>query len=162
MGDARIQQNAVDAQVHGHSYVAGRAHASVDDHRIVRVAILEILQADADSVGIKHALAGPIGLPAGMTLGPPPPSVGVQRPRRRSCRPAPGSRRPRVVRWPPAWPGGRAASLGVAQHFQLHPVGTRIVHLREDFASQPGHAHGVGGREATGRVGQDRIAARYR
>ena len=32
-----------------------------------------------------------------------------------------------------------------------------IAHLREDFAAQAGHADGVVGREAAGRVGQDRV-----
>ena len=57
MGDARVQQHAVDAQFHGHGHVAGGAHAGVDDHRIVGVAVLEVLQADADVVRVENPLA---------------------------------------------------------------------------------------------------------
>ena len=49
--------------------------------------------------------------------------------------------------------------LRVAEHLELHPVGRGAAQVAEDFAAQPGHADGVVGREAAGRVGQERVAA---
>ena len=49
--------------------------------------------------------------------------------------------------------------LGVAQHFQLDPVGAGVFQAQQNLASQPGHADGVFSRKAAGRVGQQRVAA---
>ena len=71
-GDSRVQQHAVAAQLHGDRHVAGRSDPRVDDHRISRVILLQVLEDDPDIVGVEHALsADPIGLPAGITLAAP-------------------------------------------------------------------------------------------
>ena len=57
VGDAGVEQDAVDAELHGDRHVAGGADAGVDDHRIIGIAFLQVFQADADVVGVEHALA---------------------------------------------------------------------------------------------------------
>ena len=46
----------------------------------------------------------------------------------------------------------------VGQHFELHPIGAGISKPEQQLAAQSSHAHGVVGREAAGRVGQQRVA----
>ena len=71
MGDARIQQHAVDAQFHGEGHVAGRADAGVDDHRVIGIACLRYSRQMRMLLGFRMPWPEPIGLPAGMTLAAP-------------------------------------------------------------------------------------------
>ena len=47
----------------------------------------------------------------------------------------------------------------VAQDFELHPIGPGVFELQEDFAAQSGDTDGIVGREAAGRIRQNRVAA---
>ena len=57
MRDRCVEQHSIDAQLHGCSHVTGRADSGVDDHWIIGIAILEILHADSQIVGVENALA---------------------------------------------------------------------------------------------------------
>ena len=61
MRDARVQQHSVATQLHRHRHVAGRADAGIDDNRIIRIALLQILQNDAQIIGVENALAAADG-----------------------------------------------------------------------------------------------------
>src|SRR5262245_26289381 len=55
-GNRGVEQHAVAAEFHRGRHVAGGADAGVHDHRIVRVAVLEVFEDDADRVGVENAL----------------------------------------------------------------------------------------------------------
>ena len=65
-------------------------------------------------------------------------------------------------------PGGgleRAHRIGqqrlrVAEHLDLHPLRSGIAEIPQQFTAEPGHPHGIVGRIAAGRVGQQRVAPR--
>src|SRR5262249_40165237 len=58
VGDARIEEHTIDAQLHRDRDIARRADAGVNDHRIVGIVLFEVFKANADVVGIQDALAG--------------------------------------------------------------------------------------------------------
>ena len=60
-GDGGVEENPVAAEFHRRGHVARGAHAGVHDYRVVRIVLLQVLQADADVVGVEHALAAADG-----------------------------------------------------------------------------------------------------
>ena len=155
-----VQEHAVDAQLHGDRHVAGRAHAGIDDHRIVGIAVLEILQANADVVGVEDALAGSDR------------AARRHHARRAGLFQPPGDDRivARIAEDLKTFGhqplGGLERGHGVGQqrlripqHLQLDPVGARVFQPQQDLAAEPCDAHGVVGRKTPGRVRQQRVAA---
>ena len=71
VGDARVEQHAVDAQFHGRGHVAGRAHARIDDHRIVGSPSFRYSRQMRMALGLSTPCPEPMGLPAGITLAAP-------------------------------------------------------------------------------------------
>ena len=160
VGDAGVEQHAVDAELHRDRHVARRADAGVDDHRIVGIVLLEVLQADADVVRIEHALAGADR------------AAGRHDARRAGLLQPPGDDRVvgrvaqhlKAVGHQPLGRFERGDRIGqqrplVGQHFELHPIGAGVLQAEQKLAAQPGDADRIVGGEAAGRVGQQRVAA---
>src|SRR5579884_3454862 len=159
MSDAGVQQHAVATQLHRHVDIAGRADTGIDDYRIIRIAILQILQDDADIIGVENALAAADG-----TAG---------RHDANCARRLQMTRHDRIVAsvdedLKPVldelfgglergdWIGQQG--LHVAETLQLDPVGTAIAKIAQQLAGQPSMANGVLGAEAASRVRQDGVA----
>ena len=52
-----IQKHPIHAQFHRSSHIAGCAYARVHNDWVVGIAVFQILQTDADVVGVKNALS---------------------------------------------------------------------------------------------------------
>ena len=160
-GDARVEQHAVKAQLHGLTDVRGRPHARIDNHGIVGVVALERFENDGQAVGIQDALARADGRTGQHDTG----RAGVLQT---------ASHDRIVVRVHQNRKAVLDQGLGglkgadrigqqrflVAEDLELDPVGHRETVPIEQLPAEPGHADRVGGREATGRVGQDRVPFR--
>jgi len=157
-GDAGVQQHPVHAQLHGDRHVAGRAHAGVDDDRVLGIALLEVFEADADGVGVEDPLARADRAPRRHHAGGPrlfelPGDHGVVGRVDQDLEPF-GHQLPGGLEG-----GDRVGQegLGVPEDLELHPIRARIAHLGEDLPSQPGNANRVFRGVAPRRVGQDRV-----
>ena len=162
MGDSGVEQHAIGAELHRNGDVAGRAHARIDDHRIVRVAaviaVLEHLEDHRDRGVIGDASAAADGAACGhhACSARVADAHGHDRIIARVAHDgeAVGDELPTRLESPH---GIRQQRLLVAEDFELHPILAWVVELLENLSPQPGHPHRIRGAETPGRVGQDRV-----
>ncbi len=159
MSDAGIQQHPVATQLHRYGYIAGRPYSRIDDYRIIGIAVFQILQNDANVVGVEDALTAADG--------------------RTGRHDADRSRRLQVTRhhrivagvdenlkavfhqlFRGLERGDRIGQQGfdIAETFEFDPIGSRIAEIGQQFAGQTSVTHGVLGTEAAGCVRENGVS----
>jgi len=156
---SQYSRHSIAPQLHRNRNVTRCSHASIHNDRVVGIFGLQILEDNANVVGVQNTLALPIGLPAGITLAAPAAFSRRAMIGRRSYSKAREIPANQTLALPLRSQQDRQERSLIRENFQLHPIRHRHCPIQKDLSPQSCRTQGLIRAKTSSSIG--RIVSRF-